>query len=88
MERVDQFLGIDLAAARQKLPKGKFQVDENGEREESGSWIPRRGFQHTTVNRTSAPVVSLMGFDMPGTDFALIFYAGGNVHGHRNVGEQ
>ena len=88
MERVDQFNGIDLSSARQKLPQGKFQIDENGDRFLNGAWQPRRGFQHTTVNRTQAPIVSLMGFDMPGTDFALIFYEGGNVHGHRNVGEQ
>jgi len=88
VERVEQFLGIDLAAARQKLPKGKFQIDENGEREEAGTWKPRRGYQHTTVAQAPSAVVSLMGFDLPGDDFALIFAEGGNVHGHRNVGEQ
>ena len=88
MERVDDFLGIDRSSARQKLPPGKFQIDENGDRFLKGAWRPRAGYVHTTVGKVPSPITSLMGFDMPGTDFALIFAEGTNVHGQRNIGEQ
>jgi len=83
-----QFEGIALDAARTKLPEGKFQVDTGGDRFLRGAWQPRRGHVHCTVPQVPDPVVALLGFDLPGADFALIFVEGGNVHGYRNVTEQ
>ena len=85
---VESFNGIDLSAARQKLPQGKFQIDDNGDRFLNGAWQPRRGHVHASVQQVPAAITSLMGFDLPGTDFALIFHEGANLHGHLNVTEQ
>ena len=88
MERIDQFLGLDTSAPKQKLRPGKFQVDSSGDRSAPGSWRPRLGRVHSTVAQVPNGVNSLMGFDLPGPDFALILIEGGTVHGRINIVEQ
>ena len=88
VESVGDFLGVDLSSARQKLPSGKFQTDSSGDRFLNGAWQPRRGRVHSSIQQVPAPIVAILGFDLPGEDFALMFTEGTNVHGHRNVTEQ
>ena len=88
METTDAFNGVDLSSARQKLPNGKFQIDSSGDRFLNGAWRPRLGRTHSSVPKVSAPITSILGFDLPGADFALMFTEGTNVHGYRNVTEQ
>ena len=83
-----EFLGVSKDFAATKLPPGLFQEDQGGDRYKIGSWRRRRGMRHTDQAKLSAAVVTLIGFEMPGNDFALVAVEGANVHGFTNVAQQ
>jgi hypothetical protein len=84
----DQFQGVMTDVDKSKLPPGYFQVDEGGDRYNRGSWRRRRGMVHTDIAKVAAPVTFILGFEMPGTDFALMFVEGTNVRGETNTAQQ
>lgn len=83
-----EFSGVRKDFAPSKLPPGAFQEDQGGDRYQSGSWRRRRGMRHTDQAKLTAAVVTLIGFEMPGGDFALVAAEGVNVHGFTNVAQQ
>ena len=88
MLKIDQFTGTELNAAKTKLPKGKFQIDSGGDHYAAGSWKPRRGNSHVSLAKFTGAVVSLLGFEMAGLDFALVYFEGTTLRGDTNVTEQ
>jgi hypothetical protein len=72
----------------QILPDGVYQEDSGGDRFLRGAWRRRRGMLHTDVAKTTNPIVSILGFELPGEDFALAYAEGENLHGNLNVIEQ
>lgn len=68
---IDKFDGVALDVHRARLPNGLFQTDLGGDRHQRGSWQTRRGMLHTTVPKQTGPVVSIIGFNLPGATTAL-----------------
>lgn len=83
-----EFSGIRKDFAPSKLPPGAFQEDQGGDRYQSGSWRRRRGMRHTDHRQRSSAIFSMLGFEMPGGDFALVVVDGGTVNGFVNVAQQ
>lgn len=89
MTEVDSdFLGASKNIPPQRLPQGLFQEDSGGDRFHIGSWRRRRGFRHTDTIGLSTPIASMIGFEMPGGDFALVVVNGSTVYGFVNVAQQ
>lgn len=88
LEEINQFDGVAQDAAPSALPPNLFQEDQGGDRYFRGQWRRRKGMLHTTMSKFSSPVTSLIGFEMPGEDFAIVVVEGTNVHGNLNVTEQ
>lgn len=84
----DSFNGVVRDVDKAKLPPGAFQIDEGGDRYNRGSWRRRRGLAHTDIAKVSSPITFVLGFEMPGVDFALMFVEGTNVRGETNVAQQ
>ncbi len=87
-EGVNDFRGIAKDIAKTKLPQGFFQEDQGGSRFKRGSWKRRKGMRRTDVPAHSQAITSLLGFEMPGTDFALVLVTGTEIHGYTNVAQQ
>jgi len=86
--RITQFDGIALDIHRSSLPDGKFQTDTGGDPFKRGSWKRRRGMRHTDIAKASGGVATLIGFQMPGNEFALLVVDGANANGFVGVAEQ
>lgn len=87
----DNSLGFKGSAANiapQLLPDGLYQIDAGGDRFRPGSWRRRRGMLHTNLTQHTSAVTTILGFELPGEDFALALVEGTNLHGFNNVGEQ
>lgn len=82
---VVDFKGLGLDVHRSRLPDDKFQIDEGGDHFGEGRWKVRRGRQHTDFAKVTGAVVSILGFELPGGDTALIFTAGSSAYGETNV---
>lgn len=82
---ITSFKGIALDTHRARLGEGLFQADENGDRSIRGSWRRRRGRRHTTAPKQAAAVRTLIGFELPGTEFGLVLVAGATAVGVSNV---
>lgn len=85
MERIEAFEGVSLDVHRTKLPNGFFQVDQNGDRFNLGSWQRRRGRAHSTARKSESAVQTLIGFEAPGEDFGLVIVSGAVAIGETNV---
>ena len=81
-------MGVAYDVEKAKIPPGYFQLDEGGDRFKRGTWKRRRGMRHTDIAKVSSAVEAIIGFEMPGTDFALMFVEGANVRGETNVDTQ
>lgn len=86
--RITEFNGIALDVHRSSLPDGKFQTDSNGDPFKSGSWQRRRGMRHTDIAKATNGVATLLGFQMPGNEFALLVVDGANANGFTGTAEQ
>lgn len=82
---ITEFKGVALDVHRTRLGAGLFQIDENGDRSVRGSWRRRRGRLHTTAPKQAAAVRTLIGFELPGTEFGLVVVAGATAAGVSNV---
>lgn len=85
VERIERFNGVARDVHRARLPADLFQVDQNSDRFEAGTWRPRRGYVHTTVPELNGPITSLMGFAIPGGEFGLLVISGTEAHGFTGV---
>lgn len=83
-----EFLGVAKDFPAPRLPPGLFQDDIGGDRYKIGAWRRRKGMRHTSCADLGGAVVSLIGFEMPGLDFALLAVETTNVHGFTNVTQQ
>jgi hypothetical protein len=88
LEAENDFLGVNKNIPPQRLPDGMFQEDVGGDRFQMGSWRRRRGMRHTDKIGLSSPIASMIGFEMPGGDFALVVVNGSTVYGFVNVSQQ
>jgi hypothetical protein len=86
--RITEFNGIALDIHKSSLPDGKFQVDQGGDPFRKGSWKRRRGMRHTDIAKASSGVDTLLGFAMPGGQFALMVVNGANCNGFVGTAEQ
>jgi hypothetical protein len=83
-----EFLGVATDFAPSRLPLGLFQQDQGGDRFKIGSWKRRRGMRRSDVATRSSAIVTLIGFEVSGGDFALLEVEGVNVQGATNVAQQ
>lgn len=89
MIQVDSdFLGVNKNVPPQRMAEGMFQEDVGGDRYRLGSWRRRRGFRHTDRIGLSDPIDSMIGFEMPGGDFAMVVVNGSTIYGFVNVSQQ
>lgn len=84
----NDFGGVAKDVTPTALPPNLFQTDHGSSRFLRGSWSRRKGLLHTNLGKTDDAVVSLLGFELPGGDYALISVEGTNVHGDVNTVEQ
>lgn len=82
------FKGTAANIAPQLLPDSYYQVDQGGDRFRPGSWKRRRGMLHTDQAKLDLAVETILGFELPGEDFALAAAEGVNLHGFSNIEEQ
>lgn len=85
---VAEFGGIAKDVAPSALPPGLFQTDQGGDRYFRGAWARRKGMLHSELAKFDGAVVALLGFELPGGDYALLTVEGTNVHGDTNVDVQ
>jgi len=71
-EVISKFDGIATDIHRAKLPDGLFQVDQNGDRHDRGTWKVRKGYKHSDLPKASSAVLTLQGVELPGGDFGLV----------------
>lgn len=83
-----EFLGVAKDFPAPRLPVGLFQDDVGGDRFKIGAWKRRRGMRHTDQADLGSAVVSIIGFEMPGLDFALVCVEDTDIHGFTNVTQQ
>lgn len=87
--REDEFNGVAKDTAPHKIPPGLFMEDQGGDRYFRGVWRKRRGMLRSDLARiTTAVPLTILGFETPGEDFAMIIAGGAYVYGFTNVGEQ
>lgn len=84
----EEFNGVARDTAPHKVPEGLFQEDQGGDRYFRGVWRRRRGMLHSNQAALSGVPLTILAFETPGEDFALIVVSGANVHGFTNVTEQ
>lgn len=86
--RDEEFNGVAKDTAPHKIPDGLYQEDQGGDRYFRGVWRKRRGMLHSSLSATGAVVHTILAFETPGEDFALLIAGGANVLGFTNVTEQ
>lgn len=88
-KRSSKFGGVAKDYAEAALPEGLWAEDSGGDRSARGSWRPRKGMLHADVGEVfTSPVTTILGFELPGGDSALLIGEGTNAHGLTNVAEQ
>lgn len=83
----EEFKGEQHDAQRARLDEGKVQVDQNGDRFNTGTWRRRKGMKRLDVTKQAAAVTSLIGFELPGQGFGLLAAAGANAVGRTDAAE-
>lgn len=86
-EGYEDFSGTQLDAHRARLDPSKFQVDQNGDRFDRGTWKRRRGHRRLDLTKQAAAIRSLIGVELPGTDYGLVAISGANAVGRTNAAE-
>ncbi len=81
----NEFQGVSKNAPAPRLPPGVFQEDVGGDRYSLGTWRRRKGMRHTNQTGLVSPIASMIGFEMPGGDFALVVVNGTTIYGFVNV---
>lgn len=87
-DRLDDFAGVAKDSAATALPPNLFQTDHGSSRFFRGTWSRRKGMLHSSLGKADNAVTSLLGFELPGGDYALAWVEGTNVHGDLNVDVQ
>ena len=87
MPKIDEFAGIRTGVFAPKLKNSEFQIDQGGDRFETSRWRRRRGMRHTNTLQFPAEITALLGFDLPGQDFATIVVSGGIIYGLNNIAQ-
>lgn len=82
------FKGEMRDTSPQILPPGLYQIDSGGDRFMRGTWRRRRGMLHSDVAKMVSPVTTILGFELPGEDFAFALCEGTNIQGFANTTEQ
>lgn len=83
-----EFGGVAKDVVPTALPPGLYQEDHGGDRFLRGSWRRRRGMLRSSLAQADDAVVAILGFELPGGDYALLWVEGTNVHGDLNVTDQ
>lgn len=86
-EQESSFKGEALDRAPTKLPPGVFRLDKGGDRTRPGSWRRRRGIVRTNLAKVDDAIRTLIGFEMPGGDYALVRGEGNSLWGDVNAGD-
>ena len=86
--RIDKFGGTRTRVAPAKLKAHEFPTDEGSDRFETERWARRRGMLHTNLAKYAGSISQMMGFDLPGTEFAVMIVEGTNIQGATSVGER
>ena len=87
MPRIDQFGGLRTNVFSPKLKASESQTDQGGDRFEVTRWKRRRGMRHTNTTQFSGEITAILGFDLPGQDYATIIVSGGTIYGLTNVNQ-
>lgn len=85
--KIDAFQGEVRDIPSRSLEPTQFQEDKGSDRFETSRWVRRRGMRHTNTLKFSNPICGILGFDLPGINFAQIIVSGANVYGVRNIEE-
>lgn len=83
-----EFNGVMKDTAPHKIPPGFFLEDQGGDRYFRGVWRRRRGMLHSNLSALSGVPQTILSFETPGEDFAMLIVSGADVHGFTNVTEQ
>lgn len=87
-EVIAQFQGLDTESPKVRLPDGKFSADVGGERFTVGRWRRRRGMRHTDIASKGSAITTILGFEITGSDFAVLLTESTNAWGFTNVSQQ
>jgi len=85
--RIDQFGGVRTSVFAPKLQNHEFQIDQGGDHFEASRWSRRRGMRHTNTLQLGGAITAILGFDLPGKDFATIVVSGTTIYGFLNIGQ-
>lgn len=83
-----EFGGVAKDVEPTNMPPNLYGEDQGGDRYFRGAWRRRRGMLHSDQAAAAAPIRSILGFEMAGDDFAVMFVSGVNVVGALNVTDQ
>ena len=83
--KVNRFRGQRDATAGAGIEANEFQIDAGSDRYKKGSWARRRGMARAATEKLDGPVTSILGWDLPGVEFAYLVVAGTEIHGFSSV---
>lgn len=84
----EEFKGVQRDCAPHAVDPGFFQEDQGGDRFFRGVWRRRRGMLRSDLAKFSAVPRTVISFETPGEDFAMVIVEGVNIQGFTNVGDQ
>lgn len=83
--RVSEFKGTVTQSPAAGIKPDESQVDEGSDRFHRGSWRRRRGIRRALNEKLDAPITALLGWDLPGVEYAYVVVSGGEVHGYSTL---